>query len=234
MKRYLVPTVIFFSVLILAAAVFFAKDAFIVKNVNIEKNFPVNNRKLLEYLGINRNRFIWNYDIGEMETKLSKDKNLAYYKIEKKYPDSIEITLHVRTPLANISGTNGLVFFIDSEGAIFNKYDINYHIPLIIFNKNINLSFNSHNGIADVLNNLNNLKENEKKLYDSITQIEIYEKNDGLSDFIVNYRTINNRIYLKNSINVDLLKKGLVCALYLTECGLNDRDIEYSGAGFVF
>ena len=234
MKKVLFVTITCFVILLVLLVIYFGKDIFIVKNVNIEKNFNIDNKKLLEYLGITRDKFIWSYNTSEMENKLSKDINLSYYKVTANYPDSIIIKLYIREPVANISGYNGKVYFIDDKGAVFSKYDINYHIPLIIFNKNISLGHNTQNGIIEVVNNLRVLKNGNKGLYDSISQIEIKLKNDGLCDFVVNYKTINNRIYLKNSINVDLLKRGLVCALYLAENGLSGRDVQYSGAGFVF
>ena len=129
---------------------------------------------------------------------------------------------------------DGDVFFIDEKGAVFNKYAINHHVPLIILNKNINLGISKEYGVESVIGNLNRLKSYDRSLYDSISQVQIFVKKDGLCDFIINYRTINNDIYLKNSINVDLLKRGLVCALYLAENGQSNRHILYSGAGFVF
>jgi hypothetical protein len=233
-KRISLLLFILMFIFILLTAFFLLKDMFIVTNINVERNFDLDNKKLIEFLGITEKKYIWQYDVSDMENKLSKDVNLLNYSITKKYPDSLLIKLEIRIPLASIKGKDGNLFFIDMDGMVFSRYKINYRIPMIVYNKEISYGKEDEINIKDTLDSLNLAKENEKSTYYSISEIEIIKENSNLSDFIVIFGKNNNRIYLKNYINVDLLKKGLICSIYLNENEISDRNVFYSGSGFVY
>ena len=52
--------------------------------------------------------------------------------------------------------------------------------------------------------------------------------------YIISYSGINKKTYLKNQINVDLVREGLVTALFLEGTASPVNTAFYSGIGFVY
>jgi hypothetical protein len=235
MKKIFIIPVVFGIILIIISSFFFINYFFKVKTIEVKKNFDISDDKLFKYLNMMPHGLIFSYDSKKLEEKLSKIYFISYYKIIKKYPDKLIIEVRIRNPLAKLSGTDGNVFFIDEKGVIFQKYNTDFDEPLIIYeNAKVRAGMRANDNLQNIIGILDNLKKESLTIYNGISQIEIYENNNRYCDYIVNYRTNNNRFYLKNDINVDLLKKGFICALYLGEEGIEGRNITYTGAGFAF
>jgi len=235
-KKYILIICISLSAVIITAVIAIVINLnFRVKKVEIEKNFEINKAKVLEYLEIKPDKLIFFYNTEKMEEKLSKHTYLSYFKITKIFPDKIKIELRIKDPVLKIIGKEGNIFYIDDKEYIYQRFGIPFNIPLLIYNNaKIQQGMKLNDNLRNILANLNNLRKKSKNIYDGINQIEIIEKSEFICEYVVNYRTNNNKFYLKNILNVDLLKEGFVSSLYLNETGITDRNLYYNGNGFVY
>lgn len=232
--RYIVIFALFISIILSFLLILISKEIFIVKNIVIDKDFTLNNEKFIKYLDIQPNKYIWAYDLNDMRIKLSKQIFLDDYDIKKRYPDTLVIFLRIRKPIAKVL-TDGRIMFIDKNGVIFTEVEDGSNLPLLNFNIEKELSYGKilekkYTKIIDILLDLKNKNSN---IYKNIESIDIVENNDNLK-YYVQYRGINENIYLKNFINVDLLKRGFVLSLYLKENNIERKNPYYAGLGFVY
>ena len=76
------------------------------------------------------------------------------------------------------------------------------------------------------------LKTNFHDIYDSISQFEVFDDNNSYIMYKIYFKTINHCIYLKNSINVDCISKGLAGALYFDSLNMKDKKMLYTNNAF--
>ena len=204
---FLTILIIFFVVVLFF--LFLGKSIFLVKHIEIKKDFKIDKEKLLKFLKIYPLRSIWEYNIKEMNNELSKHVYLDEYKISKKYPSTLIITMKIRKPIANVVGQKGNIYYIDNQGIIFMESNNNYNTPLLIYDLHDNIKYGVEikGKYKEIIDQLVYLKLNYLDLYNSISQIEIFNNQLNRLDYILYFKTISQKIYLKNQIDVDSIIK---------------------------
>ena len=217
-------------------------NIFIVKNINIivDKNLNVNEDNIIEYLDIENNILIWNYDTALLEEKFSSLDYFHRYSIEKKYPNTLIVKIKVRTPIATITNNNGVVSFIDTNNVIFKRYNVDTLLPLIVYrgeslfeDEFIKETDVTNDFLKNVIKILSNLNIYDKNIFDNISQIELSEKRDGMS-YSISFRNKDNRVYFKDHISYNLIVDSFISSLFLSESDINSNNIYYTGSGFVY
>jgi len=234
-------TVIFLSIIIIIFIgilffLFMGRSFFLVKHIEIKKDFNIDKNKLLSFLKIYPLRSIWEYNIEKMNNELSKHIYLKEYKINRKYPDTLVINMKIRKPIAKIVGSNGKIYYIDEQGIVFKEADNNIlNIPLLIFNirNNIKYGVRIKGKYKEIIALLTHLKLKQLDLYNSLSQIELYENKLNGVDYILYFKTMSQKVYLKNKINVDSINRALTCVLLLKRKDYNNSSLLFTGSGFV-
>ncbi len=214
---------------------------FTVKNIVVEKNFNVDDYDIVDYLNIEENTLIWSYDTSLLENRLSQLDYFYKYSITKKYPDTLIIEIKVRTPIATISDENGNISFIDTNNVIFQRYSVDTLLPLIVYNgENLFEAANESKDtrvvndlVKNVVKILSNLNVINKDIFDNISQIEVIESGDELL-YSLSFRGVRGRVYLQNYINLNLIADAFISSLFLSESGVDNRNVYYTGTGFVY
>lgn len=234
MKVRYILLFVFFMIIISFIFFIYGKKIFIVRNIVIDKDFNVNNEKFIKYLGIEPNKYIWQYDIVMMGKKLARQLYLYDFFIKKRYPDTLVIFLRIRKPIARVLVDNRIMF-IDKKGMIFNEAEDNQDLPLLIYNIKEDLDYGIilSSKYIKIIEILVDLKDKNSNIYKNISEISIVEEKKSIKYF-VKYKGINSNLYLKNFINVDLLKRGFVFFLYLKENNIESNNTYFAGLGFVY
>ncbi len=233
----------FFISFILIAVVILISLAFFIpfklKNVTIKKinhDFYINNDRFLEYLNIKPGFSIWSYKTNLIKEKINKLYYISDANVYKRFPNSIVIELKIREPIAKITGNDSEIYLIDRSGYIYrDAFKSFQNIPVIIYEKNENIK----PGIVltgdymEILDLLDKLKKEFQNIYSSLSQIEINLNKYFGVNYVINYKTYNYRIYLKNFINVDSIKRGLALVIYLNNKGYDNGKAYYAENGFV-
>ncbi|HOV14350.1 MAG TPA: FtsQ-type POTRA domain-containing protein [Spirochaetota bacterium] len=234
LNKKIIFLIIFFSsalvLTIVGTIIFF--NVFKLKKIEIEKNFTVDNNKIINYLGIDFNHFIFFYNINDIEEKIENLPNIRDFSVQKKLPDTLKISIYRIMPIAKTVDQNNLILFLDQSGKVLKDFSTDMKIPLIICDDRENLEKNIN--IREVIEILTELKKSNNKVYEQVEKIEIKEKNRLLCSYFVNYYTINQNLYLKNFINVDLLREGYLASLFIKENNYYPDKIIYNSLGFVF
>ena len=195
------------------------KDYFRVTRIEIEKDFEADNRQLLNSLGLKTGYYIWQYDTGEINRVLQNHVFFDQYRVEKIYPGRIKISLSARVPVARIAGKNGILYFLDKRGLIYAGSNYRGYLPLVTaaWQDEIKNGSRLPAGYRDLATAFSSMRETDTAIYESISQVDLIEANSRGIKYAVNYRTLNHRIYLKNKINVEIIKKGLSASLLVNE-----------------
>ncbi|MCG8571837.1 MAG: FtsQ-type POTRA domain-containing protein [Spirochaetes bacterium] len=198
---------------------FFMKDMFLIKKVEVKKDFLLDQNNFIDYLGITSERYIWEYKIKELEEKIAVIPFIDKYEVSKKYPAKLVINLEIRQPILRIQKENGEILFVDSKGVVFQKSKNNGFYPVLIcdINNDIKKGFRLTGKYKEIISLFSNLKKKDAKIFESISQVEISKENHENYHYKVYFRTINTPLYLKNSINVEKLIKGISSILLLEE-----------------
>jgi hypothetical protein len=230
--------IIFLSILIIIFAVilfflFLGRSIFLVKHIEIKKDFKIDKNKLLKSLKIYPLRSIWEYNIEEMNNELSKHVYLKEYKVSKKYPNTLVIKMELRKPIANIVGEKEDIYYIDEQGMIYMKANNNY--PLLIFDIKDSLNYGTEikGKYKVIIDQLYFLKTNHSELYNSISQIEVFNNKLDRLDYILYFKTMKQMIYLKNKIDVDSINKALSCSLFIKDKYSSSEKLLFTGNSFI-
>ena len=216
---------------------FSGRSIFTVKNVEISKDFEIDREKIIEYLEIYPQRLIWKYDTKLMEQRMSKQFFLEEYRIFKKYPNTIAIKIKIRKPIAKTVGYNSRIYVIDKDGIVFRQAHQKDSIyPLLLYSERekIKSGIQISGVYKNVIDVLYNLRKTSPDIYNGISQIEIFNSVGYGLNYIINYKTLYQRIYLKNKIDVNSIRRGLSCILFLEDTNYSVKKLLYTGNGFIF
>ncbi|HNZ27774.1 MAG TPA: FtsQ-type POTRA domain-containing protein [Spirochaetota bacterium] len=229
--------VIALSVTVLLILSFLAfNDLFLLKKIDIDKNFALNEETFYTALEIYPQRHIWRYDIDKMNKVISSQKYLEEYSVKIIPPDTLKIVMKVRTPIAQIVTSENLVANIDKKGFVYKESNYSNELPLINISKkdNIQISAKVNQEIMKVIDELVALKNKEEKVYNSISQIDVIEKKNRSANYVVYFRSIKNKIVLKNKISAETIRDGLVSSLFLYYAENNTKTAYFAEIGFVY
>ena len=227
-----IPLILF---IVLTVFLLTGKNTFILKKVKFSSDFDVDRDRLFNYLGVYPKKVLMNYNISDMNKKLDKLSYLKSYKVSKEYPDTLVIMLYIKKAVAKIPGENGKLFLVDETGNIFKEALNNYtENPTLIFSGNAKIKTGmSLNGkFFTMFNELALLNKKFDSLYSSISQIEVFELKNQPVVYKIYFKTSSNSVYLKNSINVDSINKGLSACLYFENKNIKNRKLYYTNNAF--
>ncbi len=207
-------------------------NIFKLKKVEIEKNFDMDNRKITKYLNLEIGQFLFSYNIKNMEEKLEILPSIRDFSVKLELPDTIKISIFKIMPIAMSIDSNDTIYYLDQSGKALKDLVIKTKVPLIITDNKRESEKN--NNLQHVIKVLAELKKTNTNIYEKIEKIEIKETNRPLCDYFVNYWTIEQVFYLKNILNVDLLREGFLVSLYIDENNFNPKRITYNSFGFIF
>jgi hypothetical protein len=215
--------------------IFSGNKIFTLKYIDIKKDFDLNEEKLIEYLGLYPVKPLWAYNINEIKERLSKQFYLSGYEVNVKYPNSMTIKLYIKKPFFKIAAGSGKIYVTDQEGFIFREYENkDDNIPLVLFKQNSKIKSGIKIGgiYQNMIDELNDLKNNNIQVFDSISQIEVLNNKKYGLDYIVKFKTYDAEVYLKNKIDVDSIIRGLACVLFVNKKEYSYNRLYYSENGF--
>lgn len=221
----------------IAALLYYASAKFcVVSRIELNKDFNVDTEKLYDFLDIEDGKFIWEYSEAKLNDKLATQTYLDDCNVKIKFPNTIYIYMRIRVPIARVVMPDSSVLYTDKNGLVFKESNYSGHLPLLIINKKSDmLTDKKLNAMPmKLVNILAELKTRYPDIYGSVTQIDAAEYGRFDIHYIISYSGINKKTYLKNQINVDLIREGLVAALFLEGTSSPVNTAYYSGIGFVY
>ena len=232
---------VFFLIIVIslsiAALLYYVSAKFcVVSKIELNKDFNVDTERLYDFLDIEDGKFIWEYSAAKLNDKLATQAYLDEYDVKIKFPNTISIYMRIRVPIARIVMPDSTVGYVDKNGLVFKESNYSGHLPLLIINKKSTIFTDKKLTPMPMklVNVLTELKSRYPDIYRSVTQIDAAEYGKIDIHYIISYSGINKKTYLKNQINVDLVREGLVTALFLEGTASPVNTAFYSGIGFVY
>lgn len=135
--------VLFFTlILVIGFYVFLNSGIFNIKNIEIKGNNRVKNEEIMECLGIENKKNIFMHSSKNLEEKLLKNSYIESVTIVKNMPNSLEINIKERVPVA-ILKNNDRYCYIDEKGNMLEILsDIDNENESIIVNIPYNINEN--------------------------------------------------------------------------------------------
>ncbi len=229
--------IIALSVTVLFILSFLAfNELFMLKKIDIDRNFAINEEKLYTALDIYPQRHIWKYDINKMKRVISSQNYLDEYLVKIIPPNTLKIVMKIRTPIAQIVTMENMVANIDKKGFIYKESNYSGKLPLINISKkdNIQISAKINQDYLKVIEELVSLKNKDEKIYNSISQIDVIEKKNRSANYVVYFRNIKNKIVIKNKISAETIRDGLVSSLFLQYAENSIKTAYFAEIGFVY
>jgi cell division septal protein FtsQ len=212
--------IIFFLIVLIFAGIImiFNKSIFLIKHVVVNKDFNLDDSEIIDYLKIYPLRSIFSYDKYSLENNLMNLGFIEKAEVKKILPDTLSIKLKHRVPVAMINCADGNLFSIDKNGIIYNDIVKSKYLVVITFDKQekLNPGMILKEKYKKICSVLNEIKNSDQNLYSSISQIDVLTRDD-LLEYFVRFNAKSTIIYLKNQINVDFIRKGLLSVLYLKD-----------------
>lgn len=232
---------VFFLIIVIslsiAALLYYVSAKFcVVSKIELNKDFNVDTEKLYDFLDIEDGKFIWEYSSAKLNDKLATQTYLDEYNVKIKFPNTISIYMRIRVPVARIVMPDSTVAYADKNGLVFKESNYSGHLPLIIISKKSTIFTDKKLSAMPMklVNVLTELKNRYPDIYNSVSQVDVAEYGKIDIHYIISYSGINKKTYLKNQINVDLIREGLVTALFLQGTDSQVNTAFYSGIGFVY
>lgn len=106
----------------------------IVEIVNLPQNPPVNSETLRELAGVPLGKAsLFRLKLKEVEGRLLKHPWIKAVQLEKRFPQTVLISVQFRTPQALFQYSNGTLSYIDTHGKVYGKLNLSIQpdLPLI-------------------------------------------------------------------------------------------------------
>lgn len=189
-----------------------------VAKVEIFGNRLISNNKIIDSSGMHKGSDIFEFDLLDIAANISANPIIEYAVVKRLPPNSIEIEVQERKPIAMIADRN-TTFVYDKNG---NKMDIGFLANTPIITVDFGLRYNN-NQITDevvksILKNLSNFKRSA-----DINKITI-KKKEGV--YITLNKTGDTVYYIKNGLaSIENLQKIVLIGDKIIEKKLNMKFI---------
>ncbi len=237
MNRFRVLIISVLLILMVVALTLLAGETiFMVKKIEINKDFTIENRRLANYLEVTPVRSLWSYNLSRIKQKALGLNFVERCTVYKKYPNRLIINLYYRKPVGYISGSNG-VFVFDREGVVFrNLSTVPLEMPLIRMPAFITVSQDTrlNSVFLQFFSALDNIKIGFPMIYRSLSEVVIENNIMGGYDYLLKIKGMDNYIYLKNFINTDDIVLSAAFNRYIESRNIVTDGAIFNGNGFVY
>lgn len=112
---------LFLLFICLLTTYFFIHSAFFsVQNIEVEGNTALQRERIIETSGLNYGTNIFSMDTNEAILKIKMYPSVKEVMIKRKLPNTLQISVDERVPLALVVGQNGFII-VDNEGIFLKK-----------------------------------------------------------------------------------------------------------------
>ena len=191
---------IIFLILLLCSPIF---D---IKNIIIEGNFELSNKKIIEISGLEMNTNILKFNKGLTKENLKENAYIENVEVTRELPSTVKISIEEREPKYMLQFADSYVY-INNQGYMLEISNEKLNIPVLI-------------GFTTDLSNIkagNRINVADLKKMDMVIKIYEAAKSNGLGDIIT-------KIDISNEKNYAILLETEGKKVYLGDCSeLNTR-----------
>ena len=190
-----------------------------VKQVRVaaDRSLGLSNAEVLGLAGIRGNEYFFALDEAIIERKILEYAPVKSVTVKKAFPDTLEIAVYPRVPLAlslaTVSGVS-VPIALDEEGVIFQigASVENHNLPVIsgLTFEDVALGQRTHRALIGVLHDLKELRSTSPSLFNLISEIKFVTKNRSSFEVLLYPRDYRVRVRIGTQIDAGLLREILL------------------------
>lgn len=211
-----------------------------IEHVAVQSDFPISDEQLLAIAGIERKEYYFSVQSDAIEASLESYPVVGEAEVRKVFPDTLEIVLRQRKPLALAfgSGEGRMVpVAFDAEGVIFQvgRSVGQWDLPVVSglrFKPVLGLELPPR--LEPFLEQMQLLRENAPELYDLISEIKIYSTNEVDYELVLYPLGYNTRITLGENLDGRSFKYALMILEVLRDQGLDVAELDFRSGDVVY
>ena len=191
---------------------YFARNVVIDKiMIETEAGFSASDEQILEMAGISSSESFFALDIQKVKMKLQRYPQVASVEVEKKFPDTLNMKIEGRVPLAVcLIETDGRVIpaAVDSKGVIFQigKSVTELNLPVVSGVKinEAKLGAVMPAPVIGFLDSLEKMRKDSPAFFNSVSEFQIIRKNNDDFEVLMYPQNYSIPVRVGNRISKDL------------------------------
>jgi cell division protein FtsQ len=214
-----------------------------ISHITIEGDPPLSREEILRLAGIKKNLYYFSLDTEEIEEKLAAYPAVRDVVCEKRFPDTLSLSLFRREPLViSLIEEKGKSFpaLIDEEGVIFHigrlPGEVNFPVLSGLAFKEVRTGSRLSSGLVSMLRELNTLRKESRTLYNFISEIRIIPLGNNNFDLLLYMIPYTTKIRFGSSINEHILSYAIMVLDALHQQGMIDtvEEIDFRSREIVY
>ena len=184
-SRILKIVIIVLSALFIGEVVYYGlfSRSLTVKKIKVStpEGFDLSNEEIVRLSGFVPGTSIFSLHAKKMEANLVRHPSVSSAKVRVQFPDIMYINVDARIPVAAIiSGDESKVYYVDSEGILFDAPGTLYGLPILSGLKSESVKYGDrlYDYLVPVLGELATLKKQAPVIFNLISEIRIQRIGD--------------------------------------------------------
>jgi len=231
--RKLLRTVIILMIVFVAVQLIFKiaiVPNIVLKKIKVESDIELSDSEIRTIAGIETGLYYYNLDVDRIRERLEDYPPVRKASVEKIFPDKLQLYLFGRKAVAqsvlNVK-EKSVPVAIDREGVVFEKGEDmdNWDLPVIsgISFSSVQLGDGFPRPLLPLLEDLEQMREKERALYDLISEIRVEKRGEQGYDLILFLHSYPLKARTGRDLNGDVLKNIIMVFDVLKQQKLTEK-----------
>lgn len=203
----------------------------VVKNIRVRTSLQLSKEEILAIAGIGETEYFFRLDVEEIRRRLESYPMVRSAVVEKRFPDSLELSLTEREPLSMVlyeaPDGRSVPVVIDEEGVVFEIGSAvsNWNLPVLTGFKfrELTAGMRLPEQIKPLLADLKALQSSEPGLYALISELRVVSKTANRYELLLYPLHQPVRLRLGAALQASVIRNALVVIDIFQRQGMAER-----------
>ncbi|MFP4362301.1 MAG: cell division protein FtsQ/DivIB [Spirochaetia bacterium] len=215
MNKVLMAVIIILTLIILLEVAFylFVAPNMIINEIVINGVIDLSNEEIVDIAALGGRKYFFSLDVRNVRERLESHYLVRSAEVEKVFPDSIEITLTAREPLAMAlvaSEERTVPIVFDSEGVVFQigRSVRDFNLPVVsgLRFESFSLGQQLPRQLSSFFQDLQELRQSEPELLSAISEVQVVRRNEVDFELLLYPSHYNIPVRTGSELNETLLE----------------------------
>jgi cell division septal protein FtsQ len=203
----------------------------VLRNVRISTDLSLSKEEILDLAGVQSGAYYYSLDTGSIGEKLAALPAVKEVSVQKVFPDTLELTLRARHPLAILlfesSDGHSVPLAVDEEGVVFQigAELTSWDLPVIggVTFSPLRAGVRLPEPVQSLLKDLASLRALTPELFELISEVRLLSREGSAMDMIVYPLSQPVRLRLGPNLQAETLRNAFMVLDLLAGQGLAER-----------
>jgi len=227
-----------------------AEPLMTIRHVAVQSDVPLADEQVLRLAGLQGSEHWYSLDAVALERRLESSPLIRHARVEKRFPDTVRMTIWGRQPAALVLATSGgrsIPVIVDGDGVVFRIGATSAEIDLPVISGLIvgdtTLGGRLPRAYAALFSDLRALREKSPSLYALVSEVRVVPSGDpaaaqssGSFDLLLYLTAVPVAVRTRGAVDETLLKYTLMVIELLSKQGvLQDiQELDFRGGAVVY